>query len=180
MRGTRLYTALFAGVFPFLGIILLAISYFAYRSNERALETGVLTTGVVVGMEERYDSDGTMYAPIVRFTTTQGEVVEFTSSTWRHPAAYESGDTVEILYQPNDPRGAVIDSAFERYGTPAILGFVGLCIAIGGGLAGVLVHKVLAAGSSHETSWLSPEPTETDPVPRNRRGGRPGSRVARV
>jgi hypothetical protein len=172
MRSDRVFQVLFGGAFPLLGILLLVISFAIYRSNAGARETGVLTTGNVVGMEERYDSDGSMYAPIIRFTTIEGEVVEFTSSTWSRPAAYGPGDTVEVLYQPDDPNGAEVDSAFERYGASAILGLVGLLLAVVGGVVAFVLTRFLFAGSSADLPPHDPEPSAPRARRKRRRGGR--------
>ena len=150
MRPTRILTAIFGGLFPLIGIVLLVVSFFVYRSHARERETGVLTTGNVVGMTERPDNDGDdeddgpMYAPIIRFTTTKGEVVEFTSSTWSRPPEYEPGEAVQILYQPADPSRAEIESAFHRYGSAAILGGTGLVLAAVGAIVAFVVSKFLS------------------------------------
>jgi hypothetical protein len=143
MGDTRLFTAIFGGVFPLVGVILLVISISIYFSNASAREASVLTTGTVVGMQESYDPEGSWYAPIVRFTTTKGEVVEFTSSTKSRPASYGPGDTVEVIYQPDDPHGAQIDTAFERYGASAILAIVGFGLTVAGVAVAVVVNRFL-------------------------------------
>jgi hypothetical protein len=152
MRGDRIFVTIFGGAFPLIGITLLVVGFFVYRSNQRALETGVLTTGTVVGMQERYDEDGSMYAPIIRFTTIEGETVEFMSSTWTRPAEYGPGDSVEILYQSDAPQNAQIDSAFGRYGAPAILGVVGVFLTLVGALVAFVVNKLLFSGPIGEAS----------------------------
>jgi hypothetical protein len=152
MRSERVLVAVFGGGFPLIGIILLVIGFFSYRTNQHAIETGVLTTGSVVGMAERYDDDGSMYAPIIRFTTLQGEVVEFTSSTWSRPAEYGPGDSVQILYQPDAPHGAQIDSAFNRYGMAAILGTIGTFFAFVGAVVGFAMSRLLFSGPTAQIS----------------------------
>ena len=76
MRTNRLLTWLFGGLFPLIGVVLIVIGIWSIWSHDRARQTGVLTTGQVVGIEERRyvsenphdEPDYSMYAPIIRFT----------------------------------------------------------------------------------------------------------------
>lgn len=143
---TRTFKVIFGIGFPAVGILLIAIGIAVYVSGERARSSGVIATGNVVGVEEWVDPEGSMYAPIVRFTTREGEVVEFTSKTRSRPAEYDPGDVVPVLYSPDAPKEAEIDSAFGRFGAPAILGGVGLVLAVVGAVVAFVVAKILRPG----------------------------------
>jgi hypothetical protein len=156
MRIDRIFTAIFGGLIPILGIGLLVGSALVYRANERSRESGFLTTGTVVAMAERYDEDGDMlFAPVVRYTTTDGKDVEFTGGMWSRPASYAVGDTVEVFFQPGDPHGAEIDTTFSRYAAPAVLGLVGLVFAAAGLLFLVVRFLVVGRGARPATSAVA-------------------------
>ena len=92
----------------------------------------------------------------MRFVTPAGEAVEFTGSVGSSPAAFEVGEAVAVLYDPADPQDARIDSFFQLWFGPLILGFLGLVFtAIGGG--GVIA--VLRSGQGRVA------PTAASPSP---------------
>jgi hypothetical protein len=159
MRPERVFTGIFGVGFPLVGVVLILIGAYLYMSYERARREGVLTSGTVVGMEEWHDEDGPMYAPVVRFTTTDGQVVEFSSSTRSRPAEYGPGDTVQVLYQPGAPRDAEIDTAFGRYAGPAVLVFVGAVLAVVGAGFAVAVNRMLFAGPAGGFPVAVPDPS---------------------
>jgi hypothetical protein len=62
-------------IFIFAGLFFAAIgSGLTYR--QRALEKqGIEAQGVVVDLQENYDSDGSTYAPVVQFNTATGQAL---------------------------------------------------------------------------------------------------------
>jgi hypothetical protein len=105
------------------GIVLTAGSaYFFMRKRER-YRSWVRTTGTVIELSS-YSRDhpfrnsgggnGSTYAPRVSFTTRSGERIEYKSSLYsNHPPAV--GSKVVLLYDPGNPREAVLDRFFERH-----------------------------------------------------------------
>jgi hypothetical protein len=72
--------------------------------------------GRIVRMIEHKDKDEeTVYFPVFSFRDAQGEDQTVHSSSGSFPPAYEVGDTVSVLYNPNDPSNAKINSFF-RFG----------------------------------------------------------------
>jgi hypothetical protein len=68
--------------------------------------------------------------------------VEFTGSVGSRPAAFDVGEAVAILYDPVNPRDARINSFFQLWFAPLILGFLGLVFtSIGGGAVVGLVRS---------------------------------------
>ncbi len=58
----------------------------------------------------RVDKIDTTFKPVVEFTTSAGKQVAFTDSVGESPAAYKPGDTVDVVYAPDNPEGAKIYS----------------------------------------------------------------------
>ncbi|MBN1454075.1 MAG: DUF3592 domain-containing protein [Anaerolineales bacterium] len=119
-----------------LASLLFGLLFFAVGSGmtlrQRALEKqGVEAQGVVVGLQENFDSDGSTYAPIVQFKTANGYDVEFVSTYFSSPPAYEAGESVIVVYPPNDPGKAIIKGDGQLFhivfmlagGTVAIVSF---------------------------------------------------------
>lgn len=93
-------------------------------------------TGTVVALTPRQtcsDNDNdknrmscsTVYAPLVRFTTADGREIEYQSSTATSPPSHRVGDQVEVLYLPDDPYRARVDSWVDLWLAPTIVGGIG-------------------------------------------------------
>ena len=96
-----------------LAFFLFGLLFFAAGSGmtmrQRTLEKqGVEAQGVVVDLEENYDSDGSTYAPVVQFQTNSGQSIEFVSSYSSSPPAYDVGKNVTVVYPPDNPADAII------------------------------------------------------------------------
>ena len=95
-------------IFMLFGLLFFAIGS-GLTMRQRTLENqGVEAPGVVVGLQEGCDSDGCTYAPIVQFTTTGSQGIEFVSSYSSSPPAYDVGETVTVVYPPDNPADAII------------------------------------------------------------------------
>jgi len=93
--------------------ILFGLLFFIIGSGltirQRSLEQqGIEAQGVVVDLQENYDSDGSTYKPVVQFKTQGGKNVEFTSSYSSSPPAYDIGESVTVVYPPETPSEAII------------------------------------------------------------------------
>jgi len=95
-------------LFILFGLLFFAIgSGLTYR--QRSLEKqGIEAPGVVVDLQENYDSDGSTYTPIVQFKTVEGQSVQFLSTYSSSPPDYDVGEPVIVVYVPAQPEKAVI------------------------------------------------------------------------
>ena len=114
----------------------------AFGLNEMSRTRGLLKSrawsqGAVVDVDEDTgrDDDGTRftnYYPVVRFTTMDGDMVEFTS-TASYASKPEIGTTVDVRYLPDDPEQAEIDRDVSTLMVPAVtLSFVGVVLLVAG------------------------------------------------
>ena len=84
------------------------------------------TQGTVVEIRETTDSDGdTVYKPVLKYQDSTGESYRMSPLWTSNPSAYRVGETVDVLYEPNLPRKAVIDNWFEKWGLS--VGLLVLC-----------------------------------------------------
>ena len=120
---------------PFI-FFLFGMLFFAIGSGmtlrQRTLESqGIEVPGVVVDLQENYDSDGSTYTPVVQFIAKGGQSIEFVSSYSSSPPAYDVGESVTVVYPPDNPSDAIIkgDGQFLHIifmllgGTVAAIGF---------------------------------------------------------
>ena len=66
-------------------------------------QNGLRVKGEVIDLDKRSNSDGTTFAPIVRFDTNEGQTITHISLSGSNPPMYQRGDQVEIIYDPANP-----------------------------------------------------------------------------
>lgn len=110
-------------VFPALGgfLLIAALMLQIHRWNEE--EHMLRTTGTVVAVSGRG-------CPSVTFVARQGEPVTFSGQVCSRPG-YEIGESVELLYDPSEPRNAHIDSFTQNWFVSLILGSFGSIFLLG-------------------------------------------------
>jgi hypothetical protein len=109
-----------------LGLVLLVACPATFVHTQRFIAGAERTTGTVIDLSRQTDSDGTVtFNPIVRFTTADGRTVQFVSSS-SSSSPPDLGDTVDVLYDPDDPRGAQLSGFFDLWLFPLVFGGVGI------------------------------------------------------
>lgn len=142
---------LFSSVFGIIGVIFLligcpfmAVGAGMYYYGTASTADWVLVPGEVTGLRtsESTDSDGfssTTYCPTVAYTTAEGEAFEVNVAECSSPPAYETGDAVEVYYDPANP-----ESVRLKGGVAQTLGTVFTIVF--GGIGALLVVVGLALG----------------------------------
>ena len=87
------------------------------------LEVALGAEGKVLRMEKRKSSEGAIYYPVFSFIDREGKEHEIHSSYGSYPPRYEVGDSISVLYEPQNPRKAEIDSFLSLWLGP-VIGFV--------------------------------------------------------
>lgn len=126
---------LFTAIFLTVGLGLLSGGIYSFMSTREFLGNAVSADGVVIDLEERWDSDDSSYTyyPRVRFETETGQPYEFTGDVGSSPASFDVGEGVRVLFDPADPSSARIDSFMQLWFVSVILGGMGLVFSIVGG-----------------------------------------------
>jgi hypothetical protein len=124
--------------FAVIGLVALVIGILWIRSTKERLKTMINHTGTVVEKVrvERPGETANFY-PVVEFKTQTGEVFRFEGKTSGPENEYKIGEQVEILYDPQDPQGAMINSWKELW-------FPSIAMMIIGG--GMLVLGIASSG----------------------------------
>lgn len=105
-----------AGGFAFAVGLLYAGGWWLSQDSIYLLKHGVRTTGTVIDFNP---------APLVEFTTKDGKIVKHQSNVSSTPPKYSQGDSVKILYDPNEPSRASIDSFDEMWLFASVMGGMG-------------------------------------------------------
>ena len=119
-----------------MDLALLAGAFFAWRAAADDVARSVATQGQVVGVRTSRGSDGdTTFAPILRFTTSDGRSVEASpnlTTSWRPTI----GERWEIRYDPAEPSRVWADTFLGTWFLPLILGGIGgVGLLVAGGVA---------------------------------------------
>lgn len=117
-----------ARVFAALGLALLIVA-------------GVLAMARASDLSGAEHADGTVFAlsggakgfaPVVQFTPASGGTVPFTADVDSNPPAYQVGDHVPVLYPPDKPHEAVIDSFWQVWFSSALFALIGAALIMVG------------------------------------------------
>ncbi len=130
-----------AAVLGLAGLGLIAAGIALVVHQRRFAQRAVHVPGTVVDMQavaSSGDSDiGLTYRPVVRYPDRYGRPVEFTSNVGYSPARHRRGDTVRVLYDPDQPDKPRVAGA-GTIAIPAIL----FAFGIGCGAIAMLVLVV--------------------------------------
>lgn len=134
---------LVGSIFMSVGGILLTIVVYLIYSNSKFAERAVPVKGKVISYDSYLsrDDDGrstTMYRPTFEYTF-QGKTYTHESSTSSSSPEYEVDELVDVLVDPEEPQEILIDSFWERWFLPILLGFMGTMF---GGM-GYLVFRLM-------------------------------------
>ena len=132
---TKIVGSVFAGV----GTLFTVIGVVNALDTRSFVTTAIPAQGTVIDVVRRSssDSDGDVsyaYYPVIKFTPSSGAANIFESNTGSNPPSFSKGQTVEVLYNPQQPNSARINSWFSLWGFPAIFIGVGSVFAVIGGV----------------------------------------------
>lgn len=115
------------GVMIASGGICFVISLVSLVYSWHFVRVAAHTDGKIIRMIEHTDKDGdTAYFPVFSFRDGQGNEQTIHSSSGSFPPDYEVGDTVPVLYRPDDPSNAKINSFSSIWGISLITGIIAL------------------------------------------------------
>lgn len=117
---------------------------------ERQMATMIPVQGMVVDVVSRVantnSGNRTFYYPVVEFRTATGELIRFESTLGGNPPAFQTGEQVEVLYDPQAPQSALINTWENWLPVYIFLGAGGVMIGLGGLMTFDLVLKLLKLG----------------------------------
>jgi hypothetical protein len=142
----------FAALFLAIGVICLTAAGFVYRHAQAFAGRAERAEGRIVDVVYRSARPGETigtYSSIFRFTTRAGRTVQATASVRATTSRHRVGDAVRVLYDPQDPQNALIDSLVDRYFMPIVLLPIGLGFTAFG-----LPALVVIALRRRKEAWL--------------------------
>jgi hypothetical protein len=111
-----------------VGLVLQGTSAFLYLQTRQFLRTASTATGTVDDLiqEASEDSEGnwsTYYYPLFQFRTSDGKDIQVRSKAGSNPSYFRIGQSVQVLYNPNDAQSAQINS-FSQLWLGTVICFV--------------------------------------------------------
>ncbi|MBF2007665.1 MAG: DUF3592 domain-containing protein [Chlorogloeopsis fritschii C42_A2020_084] len=130
---------IFGSIFGGIGGIFAVIGIIFGVNTHSFVGTALSTQGTVIDLELRSSTDSkgrssSVYYPVVKFAPSSGEQTIFKSNTGSNPPAFTKGQQVEVLYNPQKPNSAMINSWLELWFLPAMFTGMGLIFVLIGGV----------------------------------------------
>ncbi|MDR3660453.1 MAG: DUF3592 domain-containing protein [Mycobacterium sp.] len=127
-----------AAVFLTLGLSLAIAAGVCAAFVAHDFSTDNHADGTVVELVPSGHGSSPRYRARVEFTTSTGAQIRFLSSVSSNPPPAKLGEHVDIRYDPNDPHDATIDSYWQVWFLPTLLGIISapfLLVGTGFGIA---------------------------------------------
>ncbi len=122
-------------VFSLVGGLLALIAVFLFIRTKNFMGKAQEVKGTVIEMVYSSGSDdGGGYAPVYQFNTLDGQSIEVHDNLSSNPPRFKVGQTIEVLYDPENPQKARIKKWMNLYFASVLLGVLGLVFG-GVGLA---------------------------------------------
>ena len=102
------------------GLVLLFFGIYQYDKSQSLIENGIEVPGVVTALRTK----GGSFSPVVEFTDHIGVKRLHYSKVSSDPPRFFVGETVNIVYNPRDPKYPVncrINTTMTMWGTPILL-----------------------------------------------------------
>ena len=135
-------------LFIVIGGAVLISGIIAAVKQKRKTGRGVATTGRVVNLVKKVFHPGSagVYCPVVQFTTSNGQLIQFESSFGTMPASHGVGQTIAVRYDPANPQSAEVDSATNNWFVPGCTMAMGIFF-LALGLVFVVIGILMLAGA---------------------------------
>jgi Protein of unknown function (DUF3592) len=120
-------------IFMSLGGIMLSAVVYIVISNYQFEQRAIPVKGKVIGYDSYVSSNDEggstmMYTPTFQYEF-KGKTYTHVSGTSSSSQTYEIDDAVDVLVDPQDPEEILINSFWEQWFLPVLLGFMGVMFA---------------------------------------------------
>ena len=164
----RLIAYVFVGSFCLAGPLCLVIAFGSAVQRAALIYCGLQAEGTVIAKQPS-GSTRVTYAPVFRFTASDGRAYVVASDVSGRESAFKYGQHVQVLYWQDHPESARIDAFAALWTFPLVFGVVGAAFSV---IPAVVV-----------TSWMrrrtsGGDPDSVDPTYVTNGTGRSGLRWA--
>jgi len=117
----------------FIAVIAILTGSFSLIKTFNFISKAVKTYGIIAELHRSDDVSGVTYRPVFSFMDTSGNQYNVYSSLGDDPPKYKVGDKVPVVYDPEQPQKAQIDSFLDLYGLPlamVIIAVINLAVGL--------------------------------------------------
>ncbi|MBW4560130.1 MAG: DUF3592 domain-containing protein [Mojavia pulchra JT2-VF2] len=137
------FMRLFGSVFGGIGSIFAVTGIMIGLNTHSFVATAIPAQGTIINLVQRSSTDSkgrssSVYYPVVKFSTQSGETKVFESDTGSNPPGFTKGQQVEVLYSPQKPDSAKINSWSYLWLLPVIFTGLGSTFML---IGGVVIFK---------------------------------------
>ena len=129
-------------LFTLLGLGMLAPALWISYQSWAFLQTAQAVPGTVIALQWSNGENSRVARPVVSYEV-RGEPYQVTGSVASSPPAYDVGDPVRVLYPPGQPKAARLESGFDLWFLPVLLGGMGLVFTLVGAGVGYLMWRTI-------------------------------------
>lgn len=105
---------------PISTVVLVVLGLWYTYTSFKFSTNGEEVQGTVVRLESSTSDGSTTYSPVYSYTVN-GQKYEYESVNSSNPPAHEVGEQVTLLYDPDHPDKARVNSFFELWLLPIII-----------------------------------------------------------
>lgn len=110
-----------------LSVVVIIVGGVFWIYDLAFVRKAVVADAVVIDLVEREGNGSqTLYAAVYVFEDENGEEVTIHSNTASWPPVGEVGETIKVLYDPDDPTYSIEDHFFIKWGRSVIIGGIGV------------------------------------------------------
>jgi hypothetical protein len=120
----RLIAYVFLGSFCVAGPLLVVFALGTAVQRATLLISGARAEATVIGAQQT-GSTRVSYAPVFRFTASDGHSYTVSSDVYGKQSAVRYGERIRVLYRPDHPESARIDAFAPLWTLPLVAGVVG-------------------------------------------------------
>ncbi len=113
-----------------VGVALLIIATIFLGNSIKLIKNGTRAIATVVDLESSIGSNSTEFTPIFKFTSSNGEEITFKGFGASSPPAFNVGEKVKVVYNPQNPSEAKAMTYFGLFGLSIIMGAVSIAMII--------------------------------------------------
>jgi len=115
-----------AWVFLAIGLGACSLSVYSYLNTRQLIAGGEHARGTVTA----FSRSGSALFPVVAFKTSEGTQVEFVGKSGSSSPAFVRGQQVDVIYRPENPTKATINTFLDLWGPPLFLTSFGTIFSV--------------------------------------------------
>lgn len=121
----NIFTPTLGSIFIIAGLGMIFGSFLSFNHTQEFIKAASTAEGTVIEMRQERSKKSITYFPVFKYQTQQGKIIHVKSSVGTNPPEYQIGAKVNVLYHPNNPNEAEINSFWSLWLLTVVFGTLG-------------------------------------------------------